>query len=306
VSVVAFEDIVTSVDLMMGVKAVFGPLKGRAVCFASRGDAALKDRGHFRSARIASEYAEERPYLITIGGGGQVRDNLGGCVLNVSRVSKAYGQTEAFYLDPEERRRLAQWPVATGLLDIYEVEGFPHLVSDLGLPDRTILANAFDIIVRPQGKTEALWEALQGAKLRLVDLPPLPNFREPASVRQVGTMLPKSYTKEEGTRISREVQLFERDSQLAKDARQANREKHGGDLACEACAFTDPLDGMFDVHHLVPLMHGARQTTLADLVVLCPLCHRWSHRKGKGQLDPLPLDDLKVARGGGAQIATNL
>lgn len=293
---VLFEDLVASPDQLMGVKAVFGPLRGRAICFASRGDPTLKDRAHFRTGRSVAEYAVDRPYLITIGGGAQVRDDLGGHVLNLAKVSKAYGETNAFYLDPAEQQRLTQWPVATALLDVFEFDGFPHLVDDLGLPDRTILANAFDIVVRPEGKVQALWEALKGHQLRLVDLPPLPNFREPQSVVQVGSMLPKQVSKEEGGRIYREVQLFERDSSLAKEARKQNRAKNGGTLVCEGCDFSDDLDGIFDVHHLVPLMLGVRETTMSDLAVLCPTCHRWAHRKGRSLIDPLSLRELREVR----------
>ncbi len=291
-----FEDVVPSPDALMGVKAVFGPLRGRAVCFSSRGNAAAKDRSHFRSARIAAEYAVEQPFLIAIGGGAHVRDDLGGHVLNVARVSKVYGETPVFYTDPDEVRRLAQWPVATALLDVYQVDGLPHLVDDLGLPDRTILANAFDIVVRPPDKVAALWEALRGRTLSLPDVPPLPNFREPEGVTLVGSLLPKKHTGEEGRRIAREVQLFERRSDLAREARRLNREANGGSLVCECCTYSDNVDGMFDVHHLVPLMLGVRETTLSDLAVLCPLCHRWAHKKGGGQTDPLPLAAVRAAR----------
>lgn len=291
-----FEDVVTSPDELMGVKAVFGPLRGRAVCFASRGDAALKDRAHFQTGRTVAEYAVNQPYLIMIGGGSQVRDGLGGHVLNVAKVSKAYGETNAFYLDPGDQVRLAQWPVATGLLDVYEIDGFPHLVDELGLPDRTILANAFDIVVRPDEKVGALWEALNGRELRLVDLPPLPNFREPARVTLVGSFLPKKLSGEEGRKIYREVQVFERSSALAKEARRLNREANGGALVCAGCGFSDDHDGLFDVHHMVPLMLGVRETTLSDLTVLCPTCHRWAHRKGRHVWDPLSVEELRVAR----------
>lgn len=67
----SFQEVVSSPEELMGVKAVFGALTGRAMCFGSRGDAQLKDRGHFRSARISAEYAVERPMLVTIGGGGE-------------------------------------------------------------------------------------------------------------------------------------------------------------------------------------------------------------------------------------------
>ena len=32
-----------------------------------------------------------------------------------------------------------------------------------------------------------------------------------------------------------------------------------------------------DVHHLDPIAEGVRETTLADLVVLCANCHRLAH-----------------------------
>lgn len=256
----------------------------------------LKDRGHYQSARISAEYAVDRPYLVAIGGGGDCEPGREGRVLNVAKVSKVYGETPVFYKDPDDLEGLSRWPVATALLDVYEVEGFPRLVEDLGLPDRTILVNAFDLVVRPEEKVTALWEALRDVPLHLVDLPPLVNFREPDRVTLVGSLAPMRISKEEGQRLSKEVQVFERQSELAKLARAKNREAHGGALQCEACGFNDDLDGMFDAHHLVPLMLGVRETTLSDLVVLCPLCHRWAHRKGGGQRAPLPLIELIGAR----------
>lgn len=293
---VGFEEVVTSADQLMGVKAVFGVLHGRAMCFGSRGSADLKDKGYFQTARITAGYAAERPFMVAIGGGDECPPELLGRVLNVARVSKVYGETPIFYTDPEDRARLTRWPVATALLDIYEVNGRPLMVEDLGMPDRSILTNAYDLVVRPEGKIEALWEALNGCDLTLLDLPSLPNFREPDQVTLVGSLLPKKVSQEEGRRIYREVQIVERNSALAKDAREANRAANGGSLVCEACHFSDELDGLFDVHHLVPLMLGVRQTTLHDLVVLCPLCHRWAHRKGNKSWDPLPLAKLKAAR----------
>lgn len=293
---IPFQTVVGSPEDVMGVKAVFGALTGRAMCFGSRGDAKLKDKGYFQSARVAAEYAATRPMLVTIGGGGECPPELQGRVLNVVKVSKVFGETPVFYSDLAERERLSRWPVATALLDVYEVEGSPRLVEDLGLPDRTILANAFDLVVRPPEKVLDLWNALQNIPLNLVDLPPLANFREPTKVLQVGSMLPVRISKEEGQRLSRKVQFFERRSDLARAAKELNKRINGGLLTCEACGFTDVTPGMFDAHHLVPLMLGVRETTLSDLAVLCPLCHRWAHSKGSEQTNPLPLADLIRAR----------
>ena len=54
---------------------------------------------------------------------------------------------------------LAQWPIAMVLHDVYDIEGHPRLVEDLGLEDRTILVNAFDTVRRPEQKVERLWQA---------------------------------------------------------------------------------------------------------------------------------------------------
>ena len=293
---VPFQNVVSSPEDLMGVKAVFGSLTGRAMCFASHGDARLKDRTHFQSARISAQYAAERPILVTIGGGGECPPELEGRVLNVAKVSKVYGETPVFYTDPKDRERLSRWPVATALLDVYEVEGFPRVVDDLGLPDRTILNSAFDLVVRPVEKVEALWKAMHDVPLRLLDLPPLVNFREPDRVTLVGSIPPVRISKEEGQRLLKEVQAVERRSELAKAAKARNQNANGGVLTCEACGFADETPSMFDVHHVVPLMLGVRETTMSDLVVLCPLCHRWAHSKGAGQTKPLPLTDLIRAR----------
>src|SRR5206468_3570418 len=116
----------------------------------------------------------------------------------------------------------------------------------------------FDLVVRPEEKVQALWRAMHHAPLRLLDLPPLVNFREPERVTLVGSMPPTSISREEGQQLSKEVQLLERRSELAKAAKALNREAHNGVLTCVACGFADETSGMFDVHHLVPLMLGVR------------------------------------------------
>lgn len=58
------------------------------------------------------------------------------------------------------------------------------------------------------------------------------------------------------------------------------------EVRCEACGFLatdiygDIDSDLCDVHHLLPLseLSGQRETTLSDLAVLCPTCHRAIHR----------------------------
>ena len=139
-----FGEVAGSIEQVMGVKAVWGLSSEPVMCFGSRGDERTKDRLHFMQARSAAKKAIERPYLVTIGGGERVSDELSGRVLELVRVTGVYGETKAFVRDPTLLSLLAQWPVATVLSEIYTIEGQPRLVEDLGFPDRTILMNAYD------------------------------------------------------------------------------------------------------------------------------------------------------------------
>jgi predicted HNH restriction endonuclease len=87
-------------------------------------------------------------------------------------------------------------------------------------------------------------------------------------------------------------QEIERDSRLKRDAKALNRAKNSGVIVCEACKFSDPLDSMFDAHHLQPLAAGKRESRVDDLVVLCPTCHRCAHMKADDKLSPLSIQDV--------------
>ena len=61
------------------------------------------------------------------------------------------------------------------------------------------------------------------------------------------------------------------------------------DLTCQGCGFSPPreigtglpLKGIVvEVHHIDPVADGERETTLQDLVTLCPTCHRLLHAIG--------------------------
>jgi hypothetical protein len=89
----------------------------------------------------------------------------------------------------------------------------------------------------------------------------------------------------EGTRTWREVGSAERDPEARRAALDANI-VHWGTLRCEMCSYEPSRDkavpkgygrSMMDVHHRVLLATGERITTLNDLMVLCPTCHRRAH-----------------------------
>lgn len=283
----------------MGVKAVFGALNSHLLCFGGRGDPAQSS--YYSVARSAANRAVERPFVLAVGGGAHVRDNLGGKVLNLARVSSVFGATSQLCGDPGEVRRLAQWPVAVVLHDVWRIVGFPHLVADLGMPDRTILAAAMDGIVRPAGKIEELWRALADWDIEPCSLPLPANFYDSGKPGLVVGRLPLlrgGSSSEEGRRLFKLQSEIERNSAVSREAKRLNCIANGGKVTCEACRFSHTDGGMFDAHHPVPLSAGIRTTLAEHLIVLCPTCHRRAHRK-EDKLLPYTLLELQdwVERG---------
>ena len=298
------KDVVTTPDNLMGVKAVWGRSSEGIMCFGSRGDAILKNRGHFSQARITAERAQTQPYFLTIGGGEQVPDDLRGRVLELVRATGVYGETTAFVRDEDLRARLAQWPVAIIASEVYTLCGEPRLIEDLGFPDRRILANAYDSVIRDDDQIQELWEALADWKVeRRWDVLPPVGFRDPGKVQMYGSMYPKlESTSAEGKRVWKLSREIERSPKLKQEVKALNRAKNGGVLVCEACDFTDGLDSMFDAHHLQPLAAGNRESRVDDLVVLCPTCHRWAHAKAHDELSPLPVTEISRGMSGAKNL----
>jgi 5-methylcytosine-specific restriction enzyme A len=263
------------------------------MCFGSRGDRSTQPKRHYQVARAVAERALTQRLLITIGGGDMVPEEFAGRVLNIVSVSSVYGETEAFIQDPATRERLAQWPTAVALRDIYDVNGSPHLVEDLGFIDLRILENAFDQVIRPEEKIMQLWEALQGWELTLKDAAPLIGFRDQNRLQLVGTFLPGHVSAEEGKRLYREAGVLERDRRLVQEVKRRNCERNGGLIICEGCGFSDGNASLFDAHHLVPLSVDIRVSVPSDFSVLCPTCHRVCHSYGQDKARPLPITELR-------------
>lgn len=241
----------------------------------------------------AARRAIDRPYILAVGGGARVRDNLHGCVLNVVRASTLYGETSAFV--PEaEAMRLAQWPVALLLHDVWAFEGFPHQMRDLGIDDLRLLAGAQDGIVRPTPRIDELWAALRDWPLLLRKLPAPTNAfdtGEPARAINRAPLFRGSIQSEEGKRLWSLQLNIERKIALKNAAKEMNRSRYGV-YRCEACLYSSHDKAMFDAHHPTPLSAGQRTTHAEDLQVLCPTCHRRAHRKAP--LDPYSVSELQA------------
>jgi hypothetical protein len=285
-------DIASTLDQVMGVKAVFGPMSSYLLCFGGRGTP-QNERQYYSVPAGVADRALKRPYVIAIGGGSRVREGYKGRVLNLVRVGNVFGPTRRLAADATEAERLAQWPVAIVCRDVWQFVGNPHLIEDLGMQDRRILEGAQDGIIRPLEKLEPLWFALRDWPIKSVALPPAANFYDSGTPTRVGTTLPTipgGSKSEEGKRIWDLQYRAERDPRLSRDAKRLNQAKFGVPT-CEACNFQNDDSAMFDAHHPTPLAAGSRTTHAEHLQILCPTCHRRAHR-GPDRLQPFSLHEL--------------
>ena len=91
-------------------------------------------------------------------------------------------------------------------------------------------------------------------------------------------------SKPEGKQVLVTHTVRERDTGLAKRAKERFRRKYGR-LFCEACEFDFHAKygtvgkGFIEAHHVTPLTQGPRHNNPDDLMMLCANCHRMVHRE---------------------------
>jgi 5-methylcytosine-specific restriction protein A len=122
--------------------------------------------------------------------------------------------------------------------------------------------------------------------------------RGTSSEVSVDTGEDEEYEAPEGRILFREHRRHERNRKLVEKKKAAVRKKTGR-LACEVCDFESAeiydLAGVIDVHHVVPLHQvGEGVTTMADLALVCPTCHRVLH-KHRPIITPAELRALRAA-----------
>ncbi|KFG67136.1 hypothetical protein [Microvirga sp. BSC39] len=201
--------------------------------------------------------------------------------------------------------RLAQWPVAVVLSEVYRIEGEPRLIEDLGFADKNILNNAYDGVRRDEASMTQLWDAVRSVEVaRRWDVEPLLGFRDPGKVQLCSSLYPNVRAgSAEGRRIRKEMVDKERDPKLARAVKENNRARNGGIIVCEGCDFRDENNVLFDAHHRDPLGKGPRWSCPESFAVLCPTCHRWCHYKAADILQPLKIPTLRAVRSGAVKLA---
>jgi hypothetical protein len=87
--------------------------------------------------------------------------------------------------------------------------------------------------------------------------------------------------------------LIKERTYLSKTRNQGlvQKRKEQDDYKCTACDFKLKVNEyhIIDCHHLFPIAMGERETTIDDLVSLCPTCHRIAHRRNP----PFSLDEIR-------------
>ena len=91
----------------------------------------------------------------------------------------------------------------------------------------------------------------------------------------------------EGYDIDRVILAHGRNAKLADERKRLDR------YTCQACGFRLQVSGSFviEVHHLSPLaVSGETETSIEQLVSLCPTCHRVAHLRSR----PFSVEELRA------------
>ena len=101
----------------------------------------------------------------------------------------------------------------------------------------------------------------------------------------LGPSITEPEKAEEGISKERVYLSKNRNKKLADDRKKMDGYK------CTACDFKLKVNEyhIIDCHHLFPIAMGERETTIDDLVSLCPTCHRIAHRRNP----PFSLDEIR-------------
>ena len=128
----------------------------------------------------------------------------------------------------------------------------------------------------------SVWEQWAHRPDDLVQAVSLIRARGLTDAAPVDTGEDEEYEAAEGRILFRVHRRYERDRKIVAQKKAAELKKTGR-LACEVCDFESSKDygveGVIDVHHVLPLHKiGESVTTMNDLALVCPTCHRVLHK----------------------------
>lgn len=109
----------------------------------------------------------------------------------------------------------------------------------------------------------------------------------PVSYPDNNIIIDNNYSSPEGLKIKKHVSIefAYRNSKIVKLAKQIALRKGNGHILCECCRFDffhfygNHGYSFIECHHKKSISEGERITSLNDLALVCPNCHRMLHRK---------------------------
>ncbi len=130
----------------------------------------------------------------------------------------------------------------------------------------------------------AIWEKYGLDQALVVEL--AETIRRTSKLRLLATLDEEEISQEhrEGRLVVRLHLTRERNPKL-KQKKIIDVVKRNGSLQCESCnirlneVYDSEISEVYECHHLVPLhISGERLTSITDVALLCPTCHRVAHR----------------------------
>ena len=93
------------------------------------------------------------------------------------------------------------------------------------------------------------------------------------SVNKTHTFEIDSIKAIEGYELDKQLNINFRDKKIIQERKEKDN------FTCQVCSYKMEIDGKYIVecHHLYPISLGTRETSIDDLVSLCPTCHRIIH-----------------------------
>ena len=188
-----------------------------------------------------------------------------------------------------------RWSVAFPIIEAWEIVGWPKARDVLGLEAARRTCEQLSVGLKPLNDDDRA--RLAPLKIVPIHLPAdgvaarhfIDRVQQENKIngRQADALSPgdrgllEDYSAIEGLPKAAVRRVVQRDHRLIKLV------KDKGPLKCRACTY-DPAErganprqarAILEAHHLCPMQLGERMSTIEDLVLLCPTCHREVHQE---------------------------
>jgi len=157
-----------------------------------------------------------------------------------------------------------------------------HIMFDTGVclgPKVFTISSGFELQLNSEDQIIAETQKLKhGSEWFMVDILDVDVKTDVADEADYASEMPLPQMEGRVTQVT--VRQFERSASIVRQKKAS-----ANSLACEICGIDfsktyENGEGFIECHHIHPiaLSKGERSTTLDDLILICPNCHRMAHR----------------------------